>query len=694
MKARAVQWDAWRGRIAPLGLLAATFWFYLWTVSQGLPLRSVTTDGHYLLLTDAFIAGQLSLPITPHPNLLKGNPYDDFGKRPPYLHDASLYEGKYYVYFGVTPVVLLFLPFRVLGLGNLPENAAVAVFTFGSVLFSLLTLAFLRHTEFPSIRKLPSEIYPMLALGGAIPYFLRRPAVYEVAIACGLFCVTVAIYLLVTLESKGKISLVRAALASLFLGLAVGARPHLLMASPLLVFGAWQVLRREKRWPSPAEIAALVLPILLVGVALGWYNYARFDSWTEFGRWYQLAGEPVRHLHFDVRRVPFFSYLYLFHPGRVNLAFPYVHVRPADLPDLGGVIVEPVTGLLYSTPILYVLAVLPLLRSWHRDDSETTQPVARSAHIWAWVFVALALAQLLFVATFPGATMRYLVDFSPLLMMAAAIVMMALAVRLHGSRWRLPVRSAMVLLVGVTVFLNARTGDPRLLRQSAGGEPCGLRAAQEPVRPDRRCDRSVFLPEDPAAPLGHRARRGRARSGRSLVLDWRQRRRVRALRAARWVRAIPHHPLSSSECEKPHRRAPHDRVEERREHHGRDARRTNGVLRAAGAAGPQPLCIPPWRPDRASSTESIARGALRREGLEIVENQTVAALVVRPLEWQPMHIVVVQRALDTNDTCLQEGWPWPEHSSARRLPGPPGRRPWNPACRSRSRGTSWSSIAC
>ena len=486
MKARAAQWEAWRRRTAWLGLLATTFWFYLWSVSQGLPLPIGTTEGHYPLLTDGFLAGQLSLPIAPHPDLREAkNPYDELQHRAPFLHDASLYQGKYYLYFGVTPIVLLFLPFRVLGLGNVPESAAVAVFTFGSLLFSLLTLSFLRRTEFPTIRKLPYEIYLMLALGGAIPYFLRRPAVYEVAIACGSFCVMAAIYCLVTLESNGTISRVRAALASLFLGLAVGARPHLLMASPLLVFAAWRVSRREQRWPSLLEIAALVLPILLVGLALGWYNYARFDSWTEFGRWYQLAGEPVRQLHFDIRRIPLFSYLYLLHRGRVNLAFPYTHVRPGNPPDLGGVIVEPVAGLLYSTPILYVLALLPLLRSWPRDDTETTQPVVRSAHIWAWVFVALALAQVLLLASFPGATMRYLVDFSPLLMMAAAIVMMAVAVRLQGSRWRLPVKSVMVVLVGVTVFLNLGLGIRGYYNNLQETNPAAY------YRLKSRCDRIV-----------------------------------------------------------------------------------------------------------------------------------------------------------------------------------------------------------
>src|SRR5262245_32215828 len=57
------------------------------------------------LLGDAFAAGQLSLVVQPSPQLLAlSDPYDPRNRENiPFLHDASLYQGKYYVYWGPFP---------------------------------------------------------------------------------------------------------------------------------------------------------------------------------------------------------------------------------------------------------------------------------------------------------------------------------------------------------------------------------------------------------------------------------------------------------------------------------------------------------------------------------------------------------------------------------------------------------------
>src|ERR1035438_2785461 len=47
------------------------------------------------------------------------------------LHDASLYHGKYYLYFGPTPALVLFLPYKVLTGSHLPSSVAVALFCTG-----------------------------------------------------------------------------------------------------------------------------------------------------------------------------------------------------------------------------------------------------------------------------------------------------------------------------------------------------------------------------------------------------------------------------------------------------------------------------------------------------------------------------------------------------------------------------------
>ena len=79
------------------------------------------TSEYYPLLTDAFLAGQTSLLVQPSAELLAlPDPHDPVANARFRLHDASLYHGKYYLYFGPTPAIVLFLPYKVLTGSHLP----------------------------------------------------------------------------------------------------------------------------------------------------------------------------------------------------------------------------------------------------------------------------------------------------------------------------------------------------------------------------------------------------------------------------------------------------------------------------------------------------------------------------------------------------------------------------------------------
>ncbi|WP_019217529.1 hypothetical protein [Legionella tunisiensis] len=69
----------------------------------------------YQYLTESFLSGHLNLLVSPSPELLQlADPYDPIQNSHFRLHDASLYKGKYYLYFGPLPVVVFYLPFKLL----------------------------------------------------------------------------------------------------------------------------------------------------------------------------------------------------------------------------------------------------------------------------------------------------------------------------------------------------------------------------------------------------------------------------------------------------------------------------------------------------------------------------------------------------------------------------------------------------
>ena len=65
-----------------------------------------TGEGYYNLLTRGFLKGQTALDRVVEPAMLAlKDPYNPAERAGKGLHDASYYQGRYFIYFGVTPVV-------------------------------------------------------------------------------------------------------------------------------------------------------------------------------------------------------------------------------------------------------------------------------------------------------------------------------------------------------------------------------------------------------------------------------------------------------------------------------------------------------------------------------------------------------------------------------------------------------------
>ena len=104
----------WLGRLLLIGLIGVTAAFYFWTVAPEKPRQLFSIEGanYYNLLSRGFLKGELSLDVPDDPILATlANPYDPVQRAGHGLHDASYFQGKFYLYFGVTPALVLFVPF-------------------------------------------------------------------------------------------------------------------------------------------------------------------------------------------------------------------------------------------------------------------------------------------------------------------------------------------------------------------------------------------------------------------------------------------------------------------------------------------------------------------------------------------------------------------------------------------------------
>ncbi len=321
-------------------------------------------DGYYDYLGRAFAGGHLYLPVRVLPQLLAlPNPYDPTIDWSIKEQDMVLYHGRYYLYFGAGPAVLLFTPWRLLTHHDLPENFGLFLFCLGGFLFSCGAL--LRILHLADARPGPAlTALLVLALGlcQGVPFLLNRTAVYEIAIGGGYFCISAAIFFLVRGMRTARPELWYAA-SGLMFGFAIACRPHLGLAGAI-AFTVLAISRSRRR-----ELLCFAAPLVLAGAAIAAYNFARFGNPFEFGFRYQLAGLGQNRIGLSPRNLPIGFFFMLLCPPHFSRVFPWFRMMfslPFGSEAYGfppEFFIEPTVGALWGAPFLFFCAISTALDS-------------------------------------------------------------------------------------------------------------------------------------------------------------------------------------------------------------------------------------------------------------------------------------------------------------------------------------------
>jgi hypothetical protein len=418
--------------------------FYVWTAATTLPLALTGAQADpYNQLANAFLHFHLSVGPAPPGLSSLPEPYNPAqnagfqGLTSPLqlgIHDFSLYQGKLFLTWGPAPAIALLVPLHLIGLEP-TASVTVSFFAIAGLAFALATLRMVLRV----IGDVPLWMCVLaaltLALASAVPYMLRRPAVYEEEIAGGYCFAMAGIWLALAALADRRASLSRLVLISLCIGLATGSRPTLAVTAVLLLL-VYLSLRAHR--PRRGLLMALIIPFAACVVLLLAYNQLRFGNPLENGAKYQLAGIDQYTAHFDdLSYVAPGLWFYLASPPRTAILFPFISLTPPPISYPGSLPapypqqVEPTGGLLLIAPIVIFLAMLPWL--WRR----------RGASLGSLALPLLALAGagvacVLFLSyVFFSTTERYEVDFTTLLLLGALAAWLAMSNETRGWRRRL-----------------------------------------------------------------------------------------------------------------------------------------------------------------------------------------------------------------------------------------------------------------
>ena len=434
--------------------------------------------GYYPSLAEGFLHGQLSMYEKIPPKLAAlGNPWEPeqrFKADAWALWDASYLNGHYYLYFSAVPVVLLYIPFRLLARGYPGEGFAALFFATWAFIASVM---FVRRALADRKTHLPMPFWIVfLGIGNLVPYVLVFARTYEVANLCGAAMNAMwanALLRFVQQPSRG-----RAFWMGLWLAMAIAARPNVGL---LLVPTAITFLMIEKPLRRRAVLVALI-PLAVIGVTLLAYNYARFHDPLEFGNKYQITVTSMFDKKLCSLCTPreFARWVnnlgqYLFAPVGFWHQFPFAILYRAQMdPDtMFPADFEPAAGMAPLIPLTMLGSFAALMFVLMRERTDTNTGAAMLVMSGAWL-VMMGLAACWAVDG------RYTMDFA-LLMSAAAVICIEIAFERIAPLLRRPAISTAIIVVlacwsmffGLALGIDGKNGafrkvNPRVYHFLAG----------------------------------------------------------------------------------------------------------------------------------------------------------------------------------------------------------------------------------
>lgn len=387
----------------------------------------------------------------------------------PYYWDYAFYQGKYYCYFGLLPVVTLFAPFRLVTGADLSNHAATAVLAvLAAIAVAALTVELVRRVdEDATMSTLLVSLVASYVLSGIL-YLAFYPSFYHIALLSSLVCALggVACWLR---ADRGQPEVRRGLLllGSILVGCCLLGRPSLflvvLMAFPIFGHRFWRLPRRERQFFSTRPGAILnttlvVVPIAALALVCMWWNRMRFGSALDFGYKYNLTAFDMVAQEFDPNKTLFGLAMYLIAPIIPKAGFPFMTNYQTDqglFSAWAGTVAYLGLEPYYGGLVAFCPFVLVLLACLRRDVRESLRREGLSR------LVALSLLTGLIIATFDSTvsvTQRYQSEFFWLAGMATIAVYVTRRRELRGmarGRRRLGLLSLLMsLLVAVAVALQ------------------------------------------------------------------------------------------------------------------------------------------------------------------------------------------------------------------------------------------------
>lgn len=409
--------------------------------------------------TEAFVKGQVALLVEPSEELKSlSNPYDVTlrnEKNINYLYDTAYYNGSYYNYFGVAPILTCILPFRLLTGKYLPLYLWNLLFMTIAIFALYALYRKLIHRFLTKVSRLHFWLGFLAILLASNFLILIRGLKYDIAITSGIAFMLLACNLAISIQKNTKIRPLKLVLLGLFTGLIVLSKPSFICYYLLIAFFFWNSVREFEKKEKIKSIVIAMVPLVFLGIFQMVLNYLRFDNIFEFGAKYQLTGDDVTAtMIITFGKILEGFILYLGKIPQVDLLkFPFfsLSMNHGLMPMNERCYEQPLVGLLY----------LPILWIYFFAKEILKNPKEKELKYFIWLCLLLTAVLIILNTCCAGITEPYSVDFKLILAIGAVLLMLKAMEQKEGQKWMRKVYTivcivTILFMLPIGLFTNCR----------------------------------------------------------------------------------------------------------------------------------------------------------------------------------------------------------------------------------------------
>lgn len=405
------------------------------------PEYKATTSHHYQYyrLAEAILDGYFYLNDTPPASLIMlDNPYDPDMRRTAvnnngesFKWDTAYRNGRYYVYFGIVPCLMYYLPLKAMGIELSNKYFIMAVVSI-IIIFGYLLLYEINRRWFKNISFLAHLMLSIIFVNSTgIILATRAMDLYHVPIMAAMMFLIMTMYFWIKAlpeKEKGTLKGKYLTIGSITMALVAGCRPQLLLMAFISVPLFWDHVFKQRTLFSKTSVRKTVgfmLPFVIFGAFMMFYNYARFGSVFDFGQNYNLTVMDMTAEHFNIEKIPLGLFTYFLQLPGTSVIFPYIHYAGTYTQFMGNYVREEVTGGMFIHHIILFFLIM---------TTKVKDLLKEKKLLWI-VCMLLGISLIVCMLDFNtgGIVERYRTDFTWQIFLAAIIVIYAVLEKYNNT---------------------------------------------------------------------------------------------------------------------------------------------------------------------------------------------------------------------------------------------------------------------